>query len=292
MCGLEEKYAGFTKGDWKTYPIEFFFERLKECAQPRDQDDPLEIARKAIDKVRLHPGDYSSPDAVAKYIKVDSLSAAGVYKRGENEHRMSDEKQSAFVKDLFNKLPTTTDNKFKDKVRLFCNNGKFTTLDDYLDAVNEIFNDFIMARNKAVEQGYDLEPLSVRNQSQDDSGGKTLNQPSKRKTFRAREWQANKSLKEDKGEELESDDSMRKSSKVSKDSAKSESQNKRRSCDGCGGANHKKADCRLKKHPGFNESSVKWEENTKAKGYLRNCKSEKSIIASFLLKKKFDWDPS
>ena len=87
-------------------------------------------------------------------------------------------------------------------------------------------------------------------------------------------------------EELERDDSMRKSSKVSKDSAKSESQNKRRSCDGCGGANHKRADCRLKKHPGFNESSVKWEENTKAKDYLRNCKSEKSIIASFLLKKK------
>ena len=79
-----------------------------------------------------------------------------------------------------------TINSKKKQVRLFCNNGKFTTIDDYLDGVNEIFNDFIVARNKAVEQGYDLESVSVRNQSHDDSGGKSNNQLSKRKTFRAK----------------------------------------------------------------------------------------------------------
>ena len=91
---FKRKYDGYIRGEWKTYPLEFFFERLKECAQPRDKHDPLDLALGAVSRVRLRPGDYESPDAVAKYIKdiFDGLSAAGVYKRAENEHKMSDDK--------------------------------------------------------------------------------------------------------------------------------------------------------------------------------------------------------
>ena len=292
---FKRKYEGYKKGDWKNYPVEFFFERLKLCAQPRDQDDPLDLARRAASKLRLLPGDYDSLDVVAKYITsiVDALASAGVYNKGTDEHKMSETLQAAFCRDLFDRLPqnTATDNKFRDKVRILCNNGKFTTLDDYLDAVNEIFNDFIMGRNRAVDQGYDLEPSPVKNFSGESSAGKGSDQKSKKRSLRAKGWQANKSLKET-GEEFE-DEEGRKSSPVSSESAvKSDSSSKKTNCYGCGGVNHKKADCRLKKHPGYNDTSENWKSSDKGKAYLKNCKSDKLIIGKTPAGKKCDWDSS
>ena len=274
----------YKDGDWRQMDHESFFKKLKNCTTQDKLVCQFSATAEAVQSILFDAGGFDDKSVVTEYIKeiYDALAKQGALNRVDQTIKLEINQEEALCKQLWKKLPTSSkkDRKFKQKVNIAHDNGKFTTLKHYFTVLLKCFSEVVKGIATSISLGIissssdsSPEKKHENDKTRRQSNAGVTSEDSHRKgkdrgnrprfPKRDRDESPPDSTDEDVTLEVVHPKKDRKEDQSAK-SAKIDA------CDGCGIPGHLKGGCIHKKHPGFNNSKHSWAASLNGKKYAEN----------------------